>query len=182
VQLYRYFVSQSSEFCCHNPLCCNIKGKLILYLVIDSVRKLSHTPSYVSFIIYALININTEIRSNALIISPLTFHSPFIKPYNENEIPFKYILLVGLFLFAVVHRPVLELSKPPSQCVPGALSTHLQLVSSVVELNLHSTNMPSWRGTQLKHRDKFTLSILLSNGYKVFFHLGEGVKRQGSWS
>jgi hypothetical protein len=22
VQLYRYFVSQSSEFCCHNPLCC----------------------------------------------------------------------------------------------------------------------------------------------------------------
>jgi hypothetical protein len=31
VQLYRYFVSQSSEFCRHNPLCCfsmsNIKGK-----------------------------------------------------------------------------------------------------------------------------------------------------------
>jgi len=22
VQLYRYFVSQSSEFCRHNPLCC----------------------------------------------------------------------------------------------------------------------------------------------------------------
>jgi len=22
VQLYRYFVSHSSEFCCHNPLCC----------------------------------------------------------------------------------------------------------------------------------------------------------------
>jgi hypothetical protein len=22
VQLYRYFASQSSEFCCHNPLCC----------------------------------------------------------------------------------------------------------------------------------------------------------------
>jgi hypothetical protein len=22
VQLYRYFVSQSNEFCCHNPLCC----------------------------------------------------------------------------------------------------------------------------------------------------------------
>jgi len=33
VQLYRYFVSQSSEFCCHNHLCCfstyNIKGKRI---------------------------------------------------------------------------------------------------------------------------------------------------------
>jgi len=22
MQLYRYFVSQSGEFCCHNPLCC----------------------------------------------------------------------------------------------------------------------------------------------------------------
>jgi len=22
VQMYGYFVSQSSEFCCHNPLCC----------------------------------------------------------------------------------------------------------------------------------------------------------------
>jgi hypothetical protein len=33
VELYRYFVSQSSEFCRHNPLCClstsNTKGKLI---------------------------------------------------------------------------------------------------------------------------------------------------------
>jgi len=33
VQLYRYFVSQSSEFCRHNPLCCfstsNTKDKRI---------------------------------------------------------------------------------------------------------------------------------------------------------
>jgi hypothetical protein len=33
VQLYHYFVSQSSEFCCHNPLYCfsmsNTKGKRI---------------------------------------------------------------------------------------------------------------------------------------------------------
>jgi hypothetical protein len=38
VQLYRYFVSQSSEFCRHNPLCCfttsSTKGKRIfLYRV-----------------------------------------------------------------------------------------------------------------------------------------------------
>jgi len=35
-------VSQSSEFCCHNPLCCfstsNTKGKRIFHY--DSVRKL----------------------------------------------------------------------------------------------------------------------------------------------
>jgi hypothetical protein len=49
-QLYRYFVSQSSEFCHHNPSCCfstsNTKGKRIFYY--DSVRKLLDTPSYLS--------------------------------------------------------------------------------------------------------------------------------------
>jgi hypothetical protein len=47
VQLYSYFVSQSSQFCRHNPLfrfstsvyCC-------CYFVIDLVRKLLVTPSY----------------------------------------------------------------------------------------------------------------------------------------
>jgi hypothetical protein len=48
VQLYRYFVSQSSEFCRHSPLkrsaMNNTKGKLIFRY--DSVRKLLDTPSY----------------------------------------------------------------------------------------------------------------------------------------
>jgi len=35
--LYRYFVSQSSEFCRHNPLCCFPTS---VYFVIDSVRKI----------------------------------------------------------------------------------------------------------------------------------------------
>jgi hypothetical protein len=47
-QLYRYFVSQSSEFCRHNPLCyfstSNTKGKRVFRS--DSVRKLLDTPSY----------------------------------------------------------------------------------------------------------------------------------------
>jgi hypothetical protein len=42
-------VSQSSEFCRHNPSCCfsksNTKGK---HIVIDSVRKLWDTRSYIS--------------------------------------------------------------------------------------------------------------------------------------
>jgi len=47
VQFYGYFVSQSSEFCRHNHLCCfstsNTKGKRIFGY--DSVRKLFDTPS-----------------------------------------------------------------------------------------------------------------------------------------
>jgi len=35
MQLHRYFMGQSSEFCCHNPLCCfltsNTKGQHIFH-------------------------------------------------------------------------------------------------------------------------------------------------------
>jgi hypothetical protein len=53
--LYRYFVSQSSEFCRHN-LCVTSQRVFIVvvYFVIDSVRKLLDTPSYehtVSFVV-----------------------------------------------------------------------------------------------------------------------------------
>jgi hypothetical protein len=53
VQLYRYFVSQSSEFCRHN-LCVSsqlvfivVVVVVVVYFVIDLVRKLLDTPSYV---------------------------------------------------------------------------------------------------------------------------------------
>jgi hypothetical protein len=50
VQLCRYSVSQPSEFCRHNPLCCfstsNTKGKRIFRY--DSVRKLLDTPTYIT--------------------------------------------------------------------------------------------------------------------------------------
>jgi hypothetical protein len=54
VQLYRYFISQSSEFCRHNPLCCFLTSVCIfvsVYFVSDSVRKLLDTPYYVAVLI-----------------------------------------------------------------------------------------------------------------------------------
>jgi hypothetical protein len=39
-------VSQSSEFCRHNPLRCFSTRVVIIHFVIDSVRKLMDTPSY----------------------------------------------------------------------------------------------------------------------------------------
>jgi len=50
VQLYHYFVSQSSEFCRHNPLCCFSTSVCCCCCCLfryDSVRKLLDTPSYV---------------------------------------------------------------------------------------------------------------------------------------
>jgi hypothetical protein len=52
MQLYRHFVSQSNEFCSHNPLCCFSTSvccrRRCFYFAIDSVRKLLDTPSYVT--------------------------------------------------------------------------------------------------------------------------------------
>jgi hypothetical protein len=45
LQLYHYFVNHSSEFFCHNPLCC-FSVSVYCYFVIGSVQKLFDTPSY----------------------------------------------------------------------------------------------------------------------------------------
>jgi hypothetical protein len=66
-------------------------------------------------------------------------------------------------------------TQPSSQWVPGALSLGVKQLGSeanhsppssaevkeCMELFLHSSNMPSWRGTQLKkkHRDNFTFTF-----------------------
>jgi hypothetical protein len=47
VQLYRYFVSQSIEFCHHNPLCCfSMRVYSCCLFIYDSVRKLLDTTAY----------------------------------------------------------------------------------------------------------------------------------------
>jgi hypothetical protein len=50
VQLYRYCVSQSSEFCHHNPLFASQLPKVSIHFFINSVWKLLDTPSYTVYI------------------------------------------------------------------------------------------------------------------------------------
>jgi hypothetical protein len=47
--LYRYFVSQSSEFCRHNPLCCLSTSVYFCKRIFryPSVRKLLDTPVFI---------------------------------------------------------------------------------------------------------------------------------------
>jgi hypothetical protein len=66
VQLYRYFMSQSSKFCRHNPLLLFIA--VSVYFVIDLVRKLLDSPSYAREVRYlniklmgSIINLKTGI-------------------------------------------------------------------------------------------------------------------------
>jgi hypothetical protein len=80
-----------------------------------------------------------------------------------------------LCLFTTLSRTALEPTQPLIQRVPGALSLGVKRpgceadhsppssaeVKECVELYLHSPNMPSWRGAQLKHRDYFTFTPFL---------------------
>jgi hypothetical protein len=81
-----------------------------------------------------------------------------------------------IFLFTTASRPVLEPTQPPIQWVPGSLSLGVKRqgreadhspppsaeVKEYVELYLHYSNTPSWRGAQLKHRDNFTFTYSFS--------------------
>jgi len=54
VQLYHYFVSQSSEFFCHNPLYCfSVSVCCCVYFIIDSIQKLLATPLYMKQLVWS---------------------------------------------------------------------------------------------------------------------------------
>jgi hypothetical protein len=83
----------------------------------------------------------------------------------------------GWEFFSSASRTALEPTEPPVQWVPGALFLGVRRpgreadhsppssaeVKEWVELYLHSPDMPSWYGAQLKHRDNFTFTFYWLN-------------------
>jgi hypothetical protein len=80
---------------------------------------------------------------------------------------------MGIFLFLAASRPALGHTQPPIKWVPGSLSLGSKRLGSeadhsrqssaefeeCMELYLHSLNMPSWRGVQLKHRTALCFNV-----------------------
>jgi hypothetical protein len=80
-----------------------------------------------------------------------------------------------IFFFTTVYRRALGPTQPPIQWVPGALSLGVKWpgreadhsppsmaeVKECAELYLHSPNMTSWRGAQLKKGTGTTLPFIL---------------------
>jgi hypothetical protein len=101
---------------------------------------------------------------------------------------------LGIFLFTTTSRTALGPTQPPIQRVPGALSLGVKrpgreadhwLPSSAevkewVELCLHYSNTPSWRGAQLKHRDNFTFNFYNKDAFCLT--VSSKKKKANNWS
>jgi hypothetical protein len=94
---------------------------------------------------------------------------------------------LGIFIFTTTSRMALGPAQPPIQWILGALSLGVKWpgheadhsppssaeVKECVELYLHSPNMPSWHGAQLKKSTgtslPFTFSLCISVLTQVIF-------------
>jgi hypothetical protein len=98
------------------------------------------------------------------IIHSVHVHDNFAKSWTIGVLGFDCWWAQGIFLFTTAPRTALGPTQPPIQWIPGALSLEIKRlgreadhshpssaeVKEWVELYLHSPNMPSWRGAQLK--------------------------------
>jgi hypothetical protein len=78
-QLYRYFLSQSSEFCHHNPLCCFSTSVYCCKRIFryDSARKLLDTPSYIHFL-----SLHTSLPTTSWMIGDHIWYTAWSKTYT----------------------------------------------------------------------------------------------------
>jgi hypothetical protein len=66
MQLYRCFVSQSSEFCCHNPLCC-LSTNIYCYKRIFRYRLSPETFGYT--LVYVIGSFSATHMNNAIMMN-----------------------------------------------------------------------------------------------------------------
>jgi hypothetical protein len=94
--------------------------------------------------------------------------------YRLDDQRFRSQQGLGIFLFATTSRPVLGPSQPPIQWVPGTLflglkqsrheADHSPPPSAEIKNAWSYTSIPSvpsLHGSQLKHRNNFTLTFYL---------------------
>jgi hypothetical protein len=102
---------------------------------------------------------------------------------DDRVLGFDFRRRVGIFLFTTASRTALGPTQPPIQCIPEDTSLEVKWpgretdpsplssaeVKECVELYLHSSNKPSWRGARLKKSTGTTL--LLPTFHPIYFHL-----------
>jgi hypothetical protein len=148
VQLYRYFVSQSSKFCCHNPLCC------FLTSVYCCKRMFRYRLSPETFGYTLLCSIALE--------------------YGLNDREFESRKRVGIFLFTTAFRPALGPTQSPILWVQGALSVGVNRPGREADHSPPSSAKVknAWSYTSTSQYDFMAWYLVKAQG-QLYFILGD---------
>jgi hypothetical protein len=138
---------------------------------------MTHCNLYYSTILHCFPCICLYVGMDTLLNALFPFYCFYLclKGWTIGWSGFEFRCGLGIFLFNTVSRLALGPTQPPIQWIPGALSLGVKWsgceidhsppssakVKECVELYLHSPNMPSWHGAQLRKSTRTTLLLLL---------------------
>jgi hypothetical protein len=177
MHLYRYFVSQSSEFCRHNPLCCFSTSFHFCHFVIHSVRKLLVTPSYY-LPFWEMTVVNGSLDSSAVQRWDTGWMIGVRDPAGAGNFSFHHRVQTGSGAHPASY-PIGTRGSFPGGKAAGREADHSPASSAEVkewvELYLPSPNTPLWRGAQ--HRYNLTFYLLNIFILDTVEQLYEGVSK-----
>jgi hypothetical protein len=151
MQLYRYFVSQSSEFCRHNALCCFSTSVYCCLFRCDSVRELLDTLSYME----SCCALKLRMCVNVWVCAGVYMHKLF--SYYNSNFGMHLISRTAYMKTCCWHDAESSIHLPSYQYIPRRL---ILMLSFLLPLGLPVVHLP--RGFRTKILDIFHVFSVLA--------------------